>query len=376
MSAVVFCGPTVDTETARSVLPGADCRPPATQGDVHAAVRDGAGVIALIDGVFLDVPSVWHREILAALESGVAVLGAASMGALRAVECEPYGMVGVGRIVEAFRSGRYPPFEDAFEDDDEVAVVHGPAELGARALSDAMVDLRECLARAEAAGVIDAETRARVAGQLKALFFPERSFERLVDFATDGLDVDAAARLAEGLRHHRCSQKREDALELLRTLATTPPAKPEVRWQRERTLDWERFVGAAACRELTRDERTVLEALAGDPAHERAVRRRAAARLAALDRPDAGGDVTGDARAALSDFRYDRGLISREALDAWPAANGLSAAGFRRLIEDEAALDALARRLDPDRLAHAMLDELRLEGRFADLDGHRRETDG
>ena len=369
MTAVVFCGPTVDAATVRAVLPEADCRPPAAQGDLYAAVRDGAGIIALIDGVFLDVPSVWHREILAALESGVAVYGAASMGALRAVECGPFGMVGAGRIVEAFRAGHYPPFADPFEDDDEVAVVHGPRELGSRPLSDSMVDLRECLARAEAAGVIDASTRDRIAAQLKALFFPERSFERLVALAGEGLGADDAATLAEALGRHRCSQKREDALALLRELAETAPAEPEIRWRRERTLDWERFAQAAESRPLSREEGAVLGELANQPALERAIRRHAVARLAGLDRSDA----EGDARATLSDFRHHRGLISRAQMDAWSTANGLSPADFQRLIEEEAALDTLAARLEPDRLAHAMLDELRLDGRYPDLNARGRD---
>ena len=45
------------------------------------------------------------------------------MGALRAAELHAFGMRGVGRIFEAFRDGE-------LEDDDEVAVVHGPAEPG------------------------------------------------------------------------------------------------------------------------------------------------------------------------------------------------------------------------------------------------------
>ena len=41
-------------------------------------------VVGVIDGAFLSGPAVWHREIIWALSQGVQVLGAASMGALRA----------------------------------------------------------------------------------------------------------------------------------------------------------------------------------------------------------------------------------------------------------------------------------------------------
>ena len=69
------------------------------------------------------MPTVWHKEILWAMAQGIHVFGAASIGALRAAELDAFGMRGIGRIYEAFRDG-------VLEDDDEVAVLHGPEELG------------------------------------------------------------------------------------------------------------------------------------------------------------------------------------------------------------------------------------------------------
>ena len=46
-------------------------------------------------------------------------MGASSMGALRAAELSQFGMVGIGEVYQAFKLGR-------LEDDDEVAIVHGP----------------------------------------------------------------------------------------------------------------------------------------------------------------------------------------------------------------------------------------------------------
>ncbi len=65
-------------------------RPPAIQGDIMRAIKDGATVIGLIDGQFEYVAPVWHKELLFALDLGIAVLGASSMGALRAVECQAF----------------------------------------------------------------------------------------------------------------------------------------------------------------------------------------------------------------------------------------------------------------------------------------------
>ena len=75
--------------------------------------------------VFEGAPSVWHHELLAALDAGVAVYGGASMGALRAAELWPLGVVGVGTVFGWYRDG-------VLDDDDEVALYHAPPERGSR----------------------------------------------------------------------------------------------------------------------------------------------------------------------------------------------------------------------------------------------------
>ncbi|MCK5364697.1 MAG: hypothetical protein KAR22_17095, partial [Gammaproteobacteria bacterium] len=123
MTIYVFVGPTLSVEDASAVL-DAVYLPPVQQGDIYrVATLLNPSAIGIIDGYFQQVPSVWHKEILWAMARGVHVFGSASMGALRAAELEPFGMQGVGRIFEAYRSGVFAPyFGEAFEDDDEVAV--------------------------------------------------------------------------------------------------------------------------------------------------------------------------------------------------------------------------------------------------------------
>ena len=55
----------------------------------------------LIDGEFGKNLSVWHKELLYALSRPYVrrVIGAASMGAIRAADMWRYGMVGIGRTV-------------------------------------------------------------------------------------------------------------------------------------------------------------------------------------------------------------------------------------------------------------------------------------
>lgn len=102
-------------------------------------MRQGARTIGLIDGLYGDCAAVWHKEILFALSSGIAVFGAASMGALRAAECEAFGMIGIGDIFEAYRDSHRVS-------DADVAVSHAPGELGYRPLTIALVDAEATLA--------------------------------------------------------------------------------------------------------------------------------------------------------------------------------------------------------------------------------------
>src|SRR5262249_8598482 len=115
---IVFVGPTLPAAEIAARLPGARALPPVAVGDVLALLRRrGAARIAIIDGAFEHMAAVWHKEILLAIERGIAVWGAASMGALRAAELAPFGMRGVGAIYRAFAAGRLVA-------DDEVAVAH------------------------------------------------------------------------------------------------------------------------------------------------------------------------------------------------------------------------------------------------------------
>jgi hypothetical protein len=207
----VFVGPTLRLAEARAVLPGACFLPPVKAGDVRRVV-ERARFIGIIDGLYEQVPAVWHKEILDALSRGVRVYGGASLGALRAAELEPFGMVAVGRVARDFIAG-------ALEDDDEVAVSHATAEHDFRPLSEAMVNLREGLERACAQAVISRATHDALVLAGKRRFYADRSWRAILSegrgLALPGGELDALARFVEVERPDR---KRDDALELLARL--------------------------------------------------------------------------------------------------------------------------------------------------------------
>jgi hypothetical protein len=214
MKVVVFAGPTLSAHDGQALLPGATFSGPAACGDVARAARDRFDAIAIIDGYFHQRLSVWHKEILWALSRGVRVYGAASMGALRAAELSDFGMVGVGLVFEWFRDG-------VLEDDDEVAIVHDTAQRGYVARSDAMVNVRSTLARAQEAGVVSRGTAEQLNALGKSIFFAQRSFPALLAAAEAHAVASAElAALATWLRDPRnpVDQKRSDAIALLRRI--------------------------------------------------------------------------------------------------------------------------------------------------------------
>jgi hypothetical protein len=216
--AVIFLGPSAPLRAARAIL-DADYRPPARHGDVWRVLAERRPrAIGLIDGVFEQVASVWHKELLEAMAEGVHVFGASSMGALRAAELHAFGMRGVGRVFEAFRDA-------VWTDDDEVALVHGPAETGYVGLCEPMANVRFTLEAARTAGVLDDDDAARTVEAAKAMFYPDRTWTALLAGAP--LAADRRDALAAWLPAGRVDQKRADALALLSEiggfLAADPP---------------------------------------------------------------------------------------------------------------------------------------------------------
>jgi len=208
MTTLVYVGPTLPTAEVSALLPGATVLPPVAVGDVLVAIRRrGVKRIAIIDGYFERMAAVWHKELLRALERGVSVWGAASMGALRAAELAPFGMRGIGSIYRAYARG-------ALTADDEVAVAHLPAEYGYRATSDALVNLRDGIGRAP---MLTAAHRVRLIELARAPFYRDRSWVRLIaDARAAGMPARVLAALAAWPKPDR---KAADARMLLRALA-------------------------------------------------------------------------------------------------------------------------------------------------------------
>lgn len=367
MNVIVFTGPTLSEELARSELQ-ATYRPPASQGDIYRAALSRPVAIGIIDGVFDQVPSVWHKEILWAMSEGIHVFGSASMGALRAAELAVFGMRGVGEIFRAYQQG-------VLEDDDEVAVVHGSKEDAFCAWSDAMVNIRQTLLRAESEQVLSSAARLQLERIAKEIFYPERSYARLLELARrSGIPAAERGAFQAWLPTGKIDQKREDALQMLREMRAALEsglAPMAVEYKFERTVVWSALVNSAGfvygdrhgAAELSTAD--ILAELWADPglclqAYQYAAIRHLVRQAAELS----GTKVSQEKMAAVeAAFRADRGLGHQAEFERWLDRHHMTPGEFAELIEHEALQHESS--LTPTPFPHRwMVDWLRVSGRF------------
>jgi hypothetical protein len=205
----VFAGPTL----YRELWPAGIRRfGPAAMGSVFRAVEAGFRRVGIVDGLFGNAPSVWHKEILYAISAGVEIVGAGSMGALRAAELSGFGMIGIGRIFRLFRSGLW-------SDDDEVAIIHASEELDYFPLSETMANVRFTLRRLRRSGYIDRLVATELVRSMKARHFSQRTRDALREDATLFVGRDAAARFTDEFERRYVDVKRLDAQMLLAYLS-------------------------------------------------------------------------------------------------------------------------------------------------------------
>src|ERR671911_1826051 len=118
---IVYLGPTLSRAEAIKFL-DADYRDPAKKGDFLMLSRDSdeKKYVGFVDGVFLhDYPPSPIEVYHLATRKNIELTGASSLGALRAVELEKFGMKGIGKIFQLYKTGK-------LNADDEVAVTFAP----------------------------------------------------------------------------------------------------------------------------------------------------------------------------------------------------------------------------------------------------------
>ncbi|MFF8960324.1 TfuA-like protein [Streptomyces sp. NPDC014894] len=197
------------------MLPSAEVLPPAKRGDVYRAREKGSTRILVVDGAFAHELPITPREVVDVARDGAQIFGASSMGAIRAAECRPAGVRGVGAVYRMYRMG-------LLDSDDPVAVATDPDQ-GHAAVSVALINIHAAVGRLRGLRMITPSQRAALLQSAAALYYPDRTW-RLILRQAGVNDPDGALRRV-------CAAvdiKRADALSAVRLLASLPdPAESD-----------------------------------------------------------------------------------------------------------------------------------------------------
>lgn len=143
-----------------------------SHGSFFASEIESGDVAVVVDGLYHHGLGPRHKEYLYALDRGVTVIGAASIGALRALELGAYGMRGFGVVHQLYRAG-------VFDGDDAVAVAH-EADAPYASLSVPLANLYTAAQAARAAGVLETGGVDDVVSALRCEYYPTRTHARVI----------------------------------------------------------------------------------------------------------------------------------------------------------------------------------------------------
>lgn len=228
---IIFAGPSISS-SLKDEYSSFDFRPPAQQGDIYHLVSCNlADRIVLLDGYYKTVPAVWHKEIIYAINKNIPVYGSSSLGALRAVELERYGMYGYGRIFNWYREG-------ILTRDPDVAVAHASAEEGYRTLTLPIVNI---LATLLENGLFkeDQELVEDVLGIARSVFFEQRTLRTfLSSIGESTLDANTKSVIQDIFSGSYIDQKLRDSESTLAWVLQHQPANIDTE-QLNETLYWD-----------------------------------------------------------------------------------------------------------------------------------------
>ncbi len=153
------------------------------------------------------------------------------MGALRAAEFAPFGMIGIGEVYEGFASNR-------LEDDSDVAQAHAPAEMGYLPLSEPLVNVRATIAQCLELHLISRGEHEALQAAARDTFFKERTYRQLARRTIS--DGERSEEVVALLRQHTVNLELQDARLLIEAVVRTPDQRftPDMEWTFQATYFW------------------------------------------------------------------------------------------------------------------------------------------
>ena len=209
---IIYTGLSLSFDEAKEILDSHEdveviYKRPIERGDLGLAIQEHPDIIGIIDGVFHQNSAVGHREILKAINEGICIVGASSIGALRASELDSLGMKGIGYVYEQYATGKVTS-------DDDVAVMLDSETL--EQLSEPLINMEYTFTKAVEKDIITQEEKAELISIAKSTFYPKRNYAQTLN--SSKLDENTKNQLVTFIRF--CENiKKEDAKALIRYIA-------------------------------------------------------------------------------------------------------------------------------------------------------------
>lgn len=209
---IIYTGLSLSFDEAKEILDSHDdveviYERPIKRGDLGQALKENPDIIGIIDGVFHQNSSVGHKEILNVIDNGITVVGASSMGALRASELDSLGMIGIGYVYKQYATGKVAS-------DDDVAVMLDSESL--EALSEPLINMDYVFNNAVNENIITPDEKDELIKIAKSTFYPKRNYSQTL--SESDLDDETKGQLIDFI-HTSVDIKKEDAKELIRYIA-------------------------------------------------------------------------------------------------------------------------------------------------------------
>lgn len=233
---LVFVGPTIPENEVRALLPSAEIRGPVRRGDLYTARLLRYSMFIVIDGVFTQSEAISPREVVDVISDGAVFLGCSSMGALRAVDCEPVGARGAGAVWRLFRRG-------ALSSEDEVAVLFLP-ERAFPAVTVALVNVRFALREAVRSKMLTSVRAQQLVQSAERLHYADRTWPSIFDAANIRLEPEVKAALSH------IDVKRSDAQRALKSAANQIGRDPSLLQRPRRSRSTFSLLSQGRAREL------------------------------------------------------------------------------------------------------------------------------
>lgn len=220
MTIHAFVGPSLPKSLRKHYShKGVNFHPPLGQADLidHVEWFQKNDIILVADGFYKDLPSTWHKEILYAIKKGFKVVGCSSIGALRATECEDYGMLGFGSIYQWFKEG-------LLYDDSDVALLHD-----AETYEQLTIPICDILATLKALRLSKGEI-IYCCNILRQIHFESRTESLITDHiltTAERLDLNSRHEICNQLRNSLVRQKHLDTQQTLERLLINTSSIPD-----------------------------------------------------------------------------------------------------------------------------------------------------